>query len=60
MVNMAKCLSCETTEGLVYSGVDALILGIDGAQTGTRCYSCATKERNLKQTTEKDKEDGSI
>jgi hypothetical protein len=57
---MAKCLSCETTEGLVYSGVDALILGIDGAQTGTRCYSCATKERNAKQTLEKETQDGSI
>ena len=56
---MSKCLSCETTEGIIYSGVDALLLGIEGAQTGVRCYACATKERDLK-TIEKETTDGSI
>lgn len=57
---MAKCLTCETTENIVYSGVDALMLGIDGARTGDKCYDCASKERELKWTTEKDKQNGSI
>jgi len=51
---MSKCLSCETTENLVYSGIDALLLGIDGAQTGTRCYECANKERTQKTETKED------
>jgi len=57
---MAKCLSCETTENIVYSGIDALLLSIDGARTGDKCYDCANKERSLKQTTEKETQDGSI
>ena len=57
---MSKCLTCETTENIVHSGIDALLLGIDGARTGDTCYDCANKERELKQTTEKDKQDGSI
>jgi hypothetical protein len=57
---MAKCLTCETTKNIVYSGVDALLLGIDGARTGDKCYDCASKERELKWTTEKDKQNGSI
>jgi len=57
---MSKCLTCETTENIVHSGIDALLLSIDGARTGDKCYDCANKERELKQTTEKDKEDGSI
>jgi len=57
---MSKCLSCDTEENIVHSGIDALLLGIDGARTGDKCYDCANKERELKQTTEKDKEDGSI
>ena len=57
---MSKCLSCDTEENIVYSGVDALLLGIDGARTGDKCYDCANKERELKQTTEKETTDGSI
>ena len=57
---MSKCLSCDTEQNIVHSGVDALLLGIDGARTGDKCYDCANKERSLKLTTEKDKEDGSI
>jgi hypothetical protein len=55
---MSQCHSCNTTENLVYSGVDALMLRIDGAQTGVRCYECADKERTEK--IEKEKTDGSI
>ena len=42
---MSKCKFCGTTEGLVYSGVDALLLGIPGAETGTTCYGCANKQK---------------
>jgi len=42
---MSKCKVCQTTENLVYSGVDALLLGIPGAQTRTMCYPCANKAR---------------
>ena len=38
---MATCKVCETTENIVYSGIDALLLGIDGAETETMCYPCA-------------------
>jgi len=47
---MSKCKVCKTTENIVYSGVDALLLGIPGAETGTTCYKCANANR---QTTEK-------
>jgi len=30
---MSKCKFCDNTEGLVYSGVDALLLGIPVKQT---------------------------
>jgi hypothetical protein len=46
---MSKCKFCDTTEALVYSGVDALILGIPGAETGTTCYKCANANRQTKQ-----------
>ena len=39
---MAKCEKCETTEGLVYSGVDALVLGVLD-QIEKICYNCANK-----------------
>ena len=42
---MATCQTCNTTENIVYSGVGALLLGIDGAQTETTCYDCANKAR---------------
>jgi hypothetical protein len=44
-VAMSKCKFCDTTEALVYSGVDALLLGIPGAETGTTCYTCANKQK---------------
>lgn len=48
---MSKCRFCDTTEGLVYSGVDALLLGIPLAETGTTCYSCANKEKEANNGT---------
>jgi hypothetical protein len=36
---MRKCKSCESVE-LVYSGVDAFILGVP---TETYCYPCANQ-----------------
>jgi hypothetical protein len=55
---MSQCLSCNTTKDLVYSGVDALLLGIPGAETQTKCYPCANKERN--EQLEKEQTDGTI
>ena len=55
---MAKCSTCETEDNLVYSGVDALLLGIPGAETQTKCYPCANKE--LTNRLEKEQTDGSI
>jgi hypothetical protein len=49
---MSKCKFCGTTEGLVYSGVDALLLGIPGAETRTTCYKCANANRQTKQEEE--------
>ena len=45
---MATCKACNTEDNIVHSGVDALLLGIDGAETGTMCYACANKERSEK------------
>lgn len=42
---MAQCKICQTEKNLVHSGIDALLLGIDGAETGTICYPCANKQR---------------
>ena len=42
---MSKCKFCGTTETLVYSGVDALLLGIPNAETETICYPCANKQK---------------
>ena len=44
-VAMSECKVCKTTENIVYSGVDALLLGIPGAETETTCYPCANKEK---------------
>lgn len=55
---MSKCSTCETKDNLVYSGVDALLLGIPGAETQTKCYPCANKERN--EQLEKEQTDGTI
>jgi hypothetical protein len=38
---MANCKQCNTTEQIIYSGTDALVLGIPGAETGIICYPCA-------------------
>jgi len=38
---MATCIICNTTENLVYSGVDAFLLGI----TETTCYDCANRTK---------------
>jgi hypothetical protein len=50
---MAECQVCTTTEKIVYSGVDALLLGIEGAETGTICYPCANQVRKEKLEKEK-------
>jgi len=42
---MSECKVCKTTENIVYSGVDALLLGIPNAETETTCYPCANKAR---------------
>lgn len=39
------CKYCGTTEKIVHSGVDALLLGIEGAETGTVCYPCGNERR---------------
>jgi len=44
---MAQCEKCDTTENIVYSGVDALLLGVDGAQTEKICYPCANKDKSV-------------
>lgn len=44
---MAQCEKCDTTENIVYSGVDALLLGVDGAQTEKICYPCANKNKSV-------------
>lgn len=49
---MSKCKVCQTTENLVYSGVDALLLGIPGAQTRTTCYKCANANRQTNKEEE--------
>jgi hypothetical protein len=42
---MATCEVCSTEENIVHSGVAALLLGIEGAETGKLCYDCANKQR---------------
>jgi hypothetical protein len=46
---MAQCKKCNTTENIVHSGVDALLLGIPGAETEKICYPCANTDREKKQ-----------
>jgi hypothetical protein len=50
---MAECRTCKTTENIVYSGVDALLLGIDGAETGKDCYACANKTHKTENEPER-------
>jgi hypothetical protein len=42
---MATCEVCTTEENIVHSGIDALLLGIDGAETEKICYDCANKQK---------------
>ena len=42
---MSECKECQTTENIVYSDVDALLLGIPNAETETTCYPCANKQK---------------
>lgn len=42
---MAKCLKCDTTEEIVYSGTDAFLLGVI-TQVERICYTCANKAIN--------------
>ncbi len=44
---MNKCLECGTTSNIVWSGVDAFLLG--NIPTGTYCYDCANKNADEKQ-----------
>jgi len=40
---MAKCIKCGTTENIVFSGVDALVLGVPEL-TEKICFKCAKKK----------------
>lgn len=42
---METCQTCSTTDNLVYSGVDAFMLGVSGKE-GKVCYPCATAVRD--------------
>jgi hypothetical protein len=44
-----KCLTCGTTEDIVYSGVDAFCLGVE---TEKICYSCANAVASNKRAYE--------
>lgn len=39
---MNTCTDCGTTSNLVWSGIDAFLLG--GIVTGTLCYDCANAQ----------------
>ena len=41
------CKHCGTEENLVYSGTDALLLGIWGCETRKTCYPCGNKNREV-------------
>jgi hypothetical protein len=45
---MNKCKACNTTENIIYSGVDAFMLGQE--TTENICYPCAN-EQYTNQTT---------
>ena len=45
---MSKCKWCDTSENIVYSGVDAFLLGVS---TENVCYACAVDESNRKLET---------
>ena len=44
---MSKCIICNTSENIVYSGVDAVLLGVIKAVERI-CYTCANKEKEAK------------
>ena len=44
---MSKCIVCNTSENIVHSGTDALVLGVLKAVERI-CYSCASKEKEAK------------
>ena len=54
---MSQCKQCDTTENIVYSGIDALLLGIPGAETQTICYPCANANRQTTKEQEQTNED---
>ena len=41
-ITVGNCQECKTKENLIYSGVDAFMLGV---QTETICYPCANKRK---------------
>jgi hypothetical protein len=41
---MAKCEKCDSQDNIVFSAVDALLLGIPGAETEKTCYPCANAD----------------
>lgn len=45
---MSKCRVCSTTEKIIYSGIDAFILGQE--TTENICYPCANEEYTNKTT----------
>ncbi len=45
---MNKCIICNTSEAIVYSGVDALMLGVL-KMVEKVCYTCAAKELETKK-----------
>ena len=57
---MAKCKECSTEDNIVYSGVDAFLLEIDGAETGTLCYKCARQLRDSRREKEKAANNGDV
>jgi hypothetical protein len=44
---MPKCIVCNTSEAIVHSGVDALLLGVSKAVERI-CYPCANKEKEAR------------
>lgn len=44
---MSKCKECDTKENIVWSGIDAWILGCLDDITNI-CYECANKNNNKK------------
>lgn len=47
---MAKCLKCNNTDSVIYSGVDAFLLGVI-SQVEKICYECAVRTENKDEVT---------